>query len=106
MLLTGFPCARGEPGKSRRDSPNPFVLSLSKQDDRYGSFSTFEMWQRLLTAAHFQEVMHSLSPSFLPRYVAEFSDRHNVRSPDTIDQMRALALGVVGKLLRYEDLIR
>ena len=42
----------------------------------------------------------------MPRYVAEFSGRHNVRSLDTIDQMRFLALGVVGKLLRYEDLIR
>ena len=37
-----------------------------------------------------------MSVKHLPRYVAEFSGRHNVRSLDTIEQMRALALGVVG----------
>ena len=49
---------------------------------------------------------HKMSKKHLGRYVAEFSGRHNVRSLDTIDQMIALALGMVGKRLRYKDLIR
>ena len=46
------------------------------------------------------------SKKHLHRYVTEFEGRHNVRSLDTIDQMCALALGMVGKRLRYKDLIR
>jgi len=48
---------------------------------------------------------HQMSKKHLHRYVAEFAGRHNVRSFDTIDQMVALALGMVGKRLRYKDLI-
>ena len=47
---------------------------------------------------------HRMSPKHLSRYVAEFAGRHNVRSLDTIDQMGALAQGMVGKRLRYQDL--
>lgn len=35
----------------------------------------------------------------------EFAGRHNQRSRDTIDQMQAIARGLVGKRLRYDDLI-
>ena len=48
---------------------------------------------------------HRMSPKHLDRYMAEFSGRHNVRTLDTIDQMRAVARGMVGKRLRYLDLI-
>ena len=51
-------------------------------------------------------VFHKMSKKHLHRYVNEFSGRHNIRSLDTIDQMRFLALGMVGKRLRYQDLIR
>ena len=49
---------------------------------------------------------HKMSVKHLGRYVNEFAGRHNVRALDTIDQMRLLALGMVGKRLRYKDLIR
>ena len=49
---------------------------------------------------------HKMSVKHLHRYVAEFTGRQNVRSLDTIEQMCALALGMVGKRLRYKDLIR
>ena len=39
MLCTGLG-AQGKREKSRRDSPSPFGPGLSKQDNRYGSFST------------------------------------------------------------------
>ena len=45
-----------------------------------------------------------MSPAHLQRYVDEFAGRHNQRPLDTIDQMRGMAGGMVGKRLRYDDL--
>ena len=47
---------------------------------------------------------HRMSPAHLQRYVDEFAGRHNQRPLDTIDQMRGMAGGMVGKRLRYDDL--
>lgn len=48
---------------------------------------------------------HKMSPKHLQRYVNEFKGRHNVRPLDTIEQMKALFSGMVGKRLKYADLI-
>ena len=48
---------------------------------------------------------HKLSHKHLDRYVREFSGRQNIRDMDTIDMMGVLARGIVGKRLRYRDLI-
>ena len=48
---------------------------------------------------------HRMSRKHLQRYVNEFSGRHNVRDLDTIHQMNWTVVGLVGKRLRYEDLI-
>lgn len=48
---------------------------------------------------------HHMSPQHLHRYVNEFAGRHNIRDLDTIAQMTALARGMVGKRLRYADLV-
>ena len=48
---------------------------------------------------------HRMSPKHLHRYVDEFAGRHNVRTADTIDQMRAMVQGMDGKRLRYKDLV-
>ena len=48
---------------------------------------------------------HHMSAKHLDRYVGEFSGRHNDRERDTIDQMAHIAQGMVGKRLRYNDLI-
>ena len=48
---------------------------------------------------------HHFSPKHLHRYVNEFSGRHNVRPDDTTAQMTAVARGIVGKRLPYQDLI-
>ena len=48
---------------------------------------------------------HRMSPKHLGRYVSEFAGRHNERPLNTIDQLRAIMRGMVGKRLRYSDLI-
>ena len=48
---------------------------------------------------------HQMSPRHLPRYVGEFTGRHNMRSADTADQMARVAQGLDGKRLRYRDLV-
>ncbi len=53
----------------------------------------------------YQGTFHKFSPKHLDRYVAEFSGRHNVRDADTVAQMGAMARGMIGKRLRYADLI-
>ena len=46
------------------------------------------------------------SPKHLDRYVQEFAGRHNLREQDTIDMMGTIVLGMDGKRLKYDDLIR
>ena len=63
-----------------------------------------ESFWATLKRAH-KGVYHKMSPKHLGRYVTEFVGRHNARGLDTIDQMRLMARRLVGKRLRYEDLI-
>ena len=37
--------------------------------------------------------------------MAEFAGRHNIREQDTVEQMRHIARGLVGKRLRYAELV-
>lgn len=53
----------------------------------------------------FVGVYHHMSPKHLHRYAAEFKGRHNLRPLDTLSQMAAIVAGMVGKSLRYADLI-
>lgn len=41
----------------------------------------------------------------MQRYVNEFAGRHGIRERDTIDQMRAVVAGMVGRRPLYRDLI-
>jgi len=61
-------------------------------------------WAMLKRGYH--GTFHHISPKHLHRYVNEFAGRHNVRSMDTIDQMRLLVAGMVGKRLMYAELIK
>ena len=47
---------------------------------------------------------HKMSVKHLHRYVNEFAGRANVRELDTITQRTILALGMVGKRMRWQDL--
>ena len=53
----------------------------------------------------YQGTFHHFSEKHPGRYVAEFAGRHNVRDADTVDQMESMVEGMVGKRLRYPDLI-
>ena len=60
-------------------------------------------WATLKRAYH--GTFHHLSKKHLNRYVTQFAGKHNLRDLDTIDQMSMIAQGVVGKRLRYKDLV-
>ena len=48
---------------------------------------------------------HKMSNKHLGRYVVEFTERHNMRGMDTLNQMETVARGMEGKLLRYAELV-
>ena len=60
-------------------------------------------WSMLKRGYH--GTYHHMSEKHLRRYVGEFSGRHNDRETDTVDQMVGTARGMVGKRLRYRDLV-
>ena len=51
-------------------------------------------------------VYHHYSVKHLDRYVTEFTGRHNDRPLDTAEQMGAIAKGMVGKRLTYQELVQ
>ena len=53
----------------------------------------------------YQGIYHWFSVKHLHRYVSEFEGRHNDRPLDTMDQMTAIVQGMMGRRLRYLDLI-
>ena len=48
---------------------------------------------------------HKMSIKHLHRYINEFAGRQNIRSKDTLTQMSMIARRMIGKQLKYEDLI-
>lgn len=63
-----------------------------------------ESFWATLKRAH-KGVFHKISPKHLDRYVQEFAGKHNVRDMDTLDQMRHVVAGMIGKRLMYRNLI-
>ncbi|MDE0152266.1 MAG: IS1595 family transposase [Gammaproteobacteria bacterium] len=63
-----------------------------------------ESFWSTLKRAH-KGTFHQFSPKHLNRYVQEFAGKHNLRELDTLQQMRRIVAGMVGKRLKYRDLV-
>ena len=63
-----------------------------------------ESFWATLKRAH-MGTFHKISPKHLNRYVQEFAGKHNERERDTLDIMRHVVAGLVGKRLLHRDLI-
>ena len=63
-----------------------------------------ESFWSMLKRAH-MGTFHKISAKHLHRYVAEFCARHNIREADTIDQMKHIVAGLVGRHLMFKDLM-
>ncbi len=53
----------------------------------------------------YQGIFHKISPKHLDRYVSEFAGRHNARLRDTIDIMVSIVARMVGKRVKYHELV-
>ena len=60
-------------------------------------------WAVLKRAYH--GTYHQPSKKHLNPYVTQFAGKHNLRDYDTIDQIAMVVEGMVGKRLKYKDLI-
>ncbi len=63
-----------------------------------------ESFWAMLKRAH-DGTFHKISPKHLDRYVAEFAGKHNVRDSGTLDQMRGVVAGLMGRSLPYRRLV-
>ena len=88
-----------------RSLPNHEVVKHSVGEYVNGQAHTNgieSFWATLKRGYH--GTYHQMSAKHLGRYVGEFAGRHNDRPLDTVDQLRAIVRGMVGKRLRYADL--
>ena len=112
--LQGFVNARIAPGAKIYTDEHGGYIGLSNHEsvrhsvgqyvDGMASTNGVESFRALLKRGYYG-TYHKMSIKHLSRYVNEFSGRHNVRPLDTITQMAMVARGLVGKRLRYQDLI-
>lgn len=65
-----------------------------------GIESLWSMFKRGYTG-----VYHKMSEAHLHRYINEFTGRHNIRPLDTTEQMGRVVEGMIGKRLRYTELV-
>ena len=63
-----------------------------------------ESFWSMLKRAH-KGTFHKISKKHLHRYICEFAGRHNIRDLDTIDQMKSLVVGMLGKRLQKKELM-
>ena len=78
--------------------------SVGEYVDENIHINGMESFWSVLKRAH-KGTFHKISHKHLDRYVTEFAGKHNHRRLDTIKQMENIVLGMVGKQLKYGDLI-
>ena len=82
---------------SVRHSVGEFVAGMAHTNG-------IESFWSMLKRAH-KGVYHKISAKHLQRYVDEFAGRHGVRERDTLDQMKSVVSGMVGKRITYRQLV-
>ena len=78
--------------------------SVGEYVDEQIHINGMESFWSMLKRAH-KGTYHKMSKKHLDRYVQEFAGRHNIRERDTINQMQFIAMGMIGKRIKYKDLI-
>ena len=87
--------------------PNPHETvrhSVGEYVDGMAHTNGVESFWATLKRAH-KGTFHRLSAKHLQRYVNEFAGRHNLRDRDTGDIMARIAGMMIGKRLKYRDLV-
>ena len=79
-------------------------LTVNHSAYEYGLTNRIESFWSLLKRGY-RGVYHQMSPKHLHRYVTEFQERHNRRPLSTIDFMKSIVSGGVGKRLTYDELV-
>ena len=87
--------------------PNPHETvkhSVSEYVRGQAHTNGVESFWAMLQRAH-TGTFHKMSPKHLDRYVQEFAGKKNFRESDTLDQMRATVVGLIGHSLPYRKLV-
>lgn len=79
--------------------------SVGEYFDENMHINGMESFWSVLKRAH-KGKFHKISHKHLDRYVTEFAGRHNTRSLDTIRQMESIVLSMVGKRLKFKELVQ
>ena len=88
-------------GLENRESCNHSIKQYVNGEASVNGMESF--WSMLKRGYH--GTYHVISAKHLNRYVQEFAGRHNIRDRDTLEQMVIVTRGMVGKRLKYADLI-
>lgn len=80
------------------------IWTVSTTIDHLAHTNGVESFWALFKRA-FHGTYHRISKKHLNRYVGQFAGKHNIRGLDTIDQMATVVKGMMGKRLRYKDLV-
>ncbi|MYF41185.1 MAG: IS1595 family transposase [Rhodothermaceae bacterium] len=88
----------------RREAHETVKHSINEYVNGMVHINGIESFWALLKRGYYG-TYHKMSPKHLQRYVDEFVGRHNARHLDTLSQMEQAAKGIVGKRLKYSDLV-
>lgn len=79
--------------------------SVGQYVDEQIHINGMESFWSMLKRAH-KGTYHKMSKKHLTRYLQEFAGRHNIREQDTINQMQHIVASMIGKRLRYSELVK
>ena len=78
--------------------------SVSEYVEEMAHINGVESFWSMLKHAY-KGTFHKISKKHLHRYICEFTGRHNIRDLDTIDQMKSIVTGMLGKRLQCTELV-